>query len=157
MKMLVDPTWYFLLFWLPLYFRDVHKLEMNQIGWALPFIYFMPGAGSVIAGWANGRLLRRGWSLRRVRISGLLFCACIMPVAAYGAMQGDAFAAVMIFSLAAAAHQAFSSISFMLPADVFPSTAVGTGRSVRTWGLASICFTSARAANSSISARLPVT
>ena len=125
-KILVDPTWYFLLFWLPLYFRDVHKLDMSQIGWALPFIYFMSGLGSLIGGWANGRLLKHGWPLQRTRLSGLFLCACIVPVAAYAAMHAGALNAVLIFSLAAAAHQAFSSIAFMLPADVFPSSAVGT-------------------------------
>jgi ACS family hexuronate transporter-like MFS transporter len=125
-KILVDPTWYFLLFWLPLYFRDVHHLEMGQIGWALPFIYFMSGVGSLIGGWANGRLLRNGRPLGQTRLSGLLICACIVPVAAYSAMQAQALHSVLIFALAAAAHQAFSSISFMLPADVFPSGAVGT-------------------------------
>lgn len=125
-KILVDPTWYFLLFWLPLYFRDVHQLDMAQIGWALPFIYFMSGLGSLLGGWANGRLLKHGWTLQRTRLSGLFLCACIVPIAAYAAMQASALNAVLIFSLAAAAHQAFSSIAFMLPADVFPSSAVGT-------------------------------
>ena len=36
---------------LPLYFRDARKLEMSEIGWALPWIYFMSGVGSVTAGW----------------------------------------------------------------------------------------------------------
>ena len=42
--------WYFLLFWLPLYFRDVRGLEMSQIGWALPCIYFSSGLGGVPGG-----------------------------------------------------------------------------------------------------------
>jgi ACS family hexuronate transporter-like MFS transporter len=41
-------------------------------------------------------------------------------------MHANALNAVLIFSLAAAAHQSFSSIAFMLPADVFPSSAVAT-------------------------------
>lgn len=125
-KTLADPTWYFLLFWLPLYFRDVHRMQMNQIGWALPFIYFMSGLGSLISGWGCGHLLRKGWSLRRTRLTGMMVCACLMPIAAYGAMQGSVLSSVLIFSLAGAAHQAFSSIAFMLPADVFPCATVAT-------------------------------
>jgi ACS family hexuronate transporter-like MFS transporter len=125
-KVLVDPTWYFLLFWLPFYFRDVHRLEMSQIGWALPVIYFMSGAGSLIGGWTCGRLLHRGWPLRRTRLLCMVVCAAIMPVAIFAAMRLSVGLSVAVFSLAAAAHQAFSSISFMLPADVFPSSAVAT-------------------------------
>lgn len=125
-KALVDPTWYFLLFWLPLYFRDEHHLEMAQIGWALPTIYFMSGVGSLAGGFASEHLLRRGWSVRRTRLSAMLACACVMPVAVFLATRVNAAACVGVFSVAAAAHQAFSSISFMLPADVFPSSSVAT-------------------------------
>ena len=142
-KILVDPTWYFLLFWLPLYFRDVHKLEIAQIGWALPFIYFMSGVGSLIGGYSCGRLLKSGWSLRRTRLTGMLTCACVMPVATYGALHAEGIVStVLIFSLAAAAHQAFSSISFMLPADVFPSHVVATvlGLGGFSGGMSSVLF-----------------
>ena len=125
-KMLVDPAWFFLLFWLPLYFRDVRKMEMEQIGWALPFIYFMGGAGSVAAGWFSGFLLRLGLLTRWARLGTQLVCAAIVPAAVFGAIGGSIPHAVVMFSIAAAAHQAFSSIAYTMPADVFPAAAVGT-------------------------------
>jgi ACS family hexuronate transporter-like MFS transporter len=125
-KVLVDPAWYFLLFWLPLYFRDVRGLEMSQIGWALPCIYFASGAGSVTAGWLSGFLLRRGKSRRAARLIPLSVCALVLPFVLFGALRGTLTQSVVLFSAAAAAHQAFSSISFTLPGDVVPSTTLGT-------------------------------
>ncbi len=125
-KVLVDPAWFFLLFWLPLYFRDVRKMEMSKIGWALPLIYFAGGTGSVAAGWFSGFLLRAGWSKRRSRLVTLLICAVIVPAAIFGAIGGSSIHAVVMFSIAAAAHQAFSSIAYTIPGDVFPSSAIGT-------------------------------
>jgi ACS family hexuronate transporter-like MFS transporter len=125
-KVLVDPAWFFLLFWLPLYFRDVRKMEMTKIGWALPLIYFTGGMGSVTAGWFSGFLLRLGWNKRRARLGTLLICAIIVPIAIYGAIGGSMIHAVVMFSIAAAAHQAFSSIAYTIPGDVFPSSAIGT-------------------------------
>jgi len=125
-KVLVDPLWYFLLFWLPLYFREVRGLEMRQIGWALPCIYFASGVGSVSAGWLSGLLLRRGHSRQVARMATLFLCAAIPPLALSGAMAGTLIQTVALFSAAAAAHQAFSSISFTIPGDVFPSQTLGT-------------------------------
>jgi ACS family hexuronate transporter-like MFS transporter len=118
--------WFFLLFWLPLYLRDRRGLEMTEIGWALPCIYFASGAGSVAAGWLSGFLLRRGRSLRGARMTTLLLCAIILPAALFAALHGTLTQTIAMFSLAAAAHQAFSSISFTLPGDVFPSGTLGT-------------------------------
>jgi MFS transporter, ACS family, hexuronate transporter len=125
-KMLVDPSFFFMLYWLPLYFRDARKLEMSQIGWALPWIYFTSGLGSVTAGWSSGFLLRRGWSKRRARITIMLACAIVLPCAILAALAGSVTSTVFFFSLAAGAHQAFSSIAYTTPGDVFPSAAVGT-------------------------------
>jgi MFS transporter, ACS family, hexuronate transporter len=125
-KALVDPMWYFLLFWLPLYFRDVLGLDMAQIGWALPCVYFASGAGSVAAGWISGFLLARGWSLRAARMTTLTACAVLLPIALFSAMGGTLTRTIAMFSLAAAAHQAFSSISFTIPGDVLPIGTLGS-------------------------------
>ena len=125
-KALVDPVWFFFLFWLPLYFRDVRHLDMKEIGWALPFIYFMSGVGAIAGGWLSGYLLRRGWTRARARFATLLIAGIVMPFAAGGALADSITQAVVLFSVAAAAHQAFSSVLFAMPGDVFPSSAVAT-------------------------------
>lgn len=125
-KILVDPVWYFLLFWLPLYFKDSLHLQMAQIGWVLPFIYFFSGVGSVLAGWLSGHFLKRGWPTRKARLAVLFTCAVLVPTALATAIGGDLYRAALLFALAAAAHQAYSSIAFTIPADVFPSSDVAT-------------------------------
>ena len=141
-KGLVDPSWFFLLFWLPLYFRDVMHLKMTEIGWALPFIYFMSGTGSVTIGWLSGFFLRRGWSRQRSRLTSILICAITVPIAIWNALGGSVVHTVIWFSIAAFAHQAFSSIVFTMPGDVFPSSAVGTiqGLGGFTGAMASVVF-----------------
>ena len=144
-KILVDPTWYFLLFWLPLYFRDVLGLEMSQIAWALPCIYFASGAGSVAAGWISGFLLGRGCSLRTARMAMLAACAMIIPLALFSALGGTLTTTIAMFSAAAAAHQAFSSLSFTIPGDVLPIGTLGA-----TLGIGSFAGTISSVAFSAI-------
>jgi ACS family hexuronate transporter-like MFS transporter len=141
-KTLVDPSFFFMLYWLPLYFRDARKLEMTQIGWALPWIYFTSGLGSVTAGWSSGFLLRRGWSKRRARIMIMLACAIVIPCAILAALAGSVISTILLFSLAAGAHQAFSSIAYTTPGDVFPSSAVGTVQGLGGFagGISSVIF-----------------
>lgn len=141
-KFLVDPSFFFMLFWLPLYFRDVRKLEMSQIGWALPWIYFVSGLGSMIAGWSSGWLMRRGRTKRQARIHTMLICAILVPAAILAALSGSVVTTVIFLGFAAAAHQAFSSIAYTTPGDVFPAGTVGTvqGLGGFSGGISSVIF-----------------
>ncbi len=86
----------------------------------------MGGAGSVTAGWLSGLLLRLGSTTRTARLGTQLLCAIAVPAAIFGATGGSITRSVVMFSIAAAAHQAFSSIAYTLPGDVFPASAIGT-------------------------------
>jgi ACS family hexuronate transporter-like MFS transporter len=125
-KFLTDPVWWFYLFWLPLYFHDVRKFNMKDLAWALPFIYFMSGIGAAAGGWFSGFLMRSGWTTSRARKTTMLICALAMPVAAMGVFVKDTVGAVLLFSLATAAHQAWMTNLFTSTSDVFPQEAVGT-------------------------------
>ena len=124
-KFFSDPVWWFYLFWLPLYLHDVRKLDMKTVGWALPFIYVMASVGSMIGGWASGLLIRRGWQPLRARKATMLACACCAPIAALGVLAPSPITAILLFSLATAAHQGWSANLFTTPSDTVPQSAVG--------------------------------
>jgi ACS family hexuronate transporter-like MFS transporter len=124
-KFFSDPVWWFYLFWLPLYLHDVRKLDMQAVGWALPFIYVMASVGSVAGGWLSGLLIRRGWQPIRARKTVMLICACCVPVAALGVVAPSAIHAILLFSLATAAHQGWSANLFTTVSDSVPPNAVG--------------------------------
>jgi ACS family hexuronate transporter-like MFS transporter len=124
-KFFSDPVWWFYLFWLPLYLHDVRKLDMQAVGWALPFIYVMASVGSVTGGWLSGLLIRKGWQPIRARKTVMLICACCVPVAAFGVVVPSAIHAILLFSLATAAHQGWSANLFTTVSDSVPPNAVG--------------------------------
>lgn len=124
-KFFSDPVWWFYLFWLPLYLHDVRKLDMQAVGWALPFIYIMASVGSVAGGWLSGLLIRKGWEPIRARKTVMLICACCVPVAAFGVVVPSAIHAILLFSLATAAHQGWSANLFTTVSDSVPPNAVG--------------------------------
>ena len=141
-KFFSDPVWWFYLFWLPLYLHDVRKLDMNSVGWALPFIYISASAGSVAGGWLSGLLIRRGWQPLRARKATMLICACCVPFAVLGVVAPSAITAILLFSLATAAHQGWSANLFTTVSDTVPQNAVGavTGIGGFAGGLGGIIF-----------------
>lgn len=124
-KFLTDPAWWFLLFWLPLYFKDVRHLELRTVGWALSVVYLTAGIGAVLGGWASGRLMKAGWPRGRARKTTMLVAICLMPAAGLGVLVADPIASVGLLSLATLGHQAWATNLFTTATDVFPPEAVG--------------------------------
>lgn len=125
-KGFTDPVWWFYLFWLPLYFYDVRKLNMSEVGWVIPVIYVASAIGSVAGGWLSGGLMRLGWPNGRARKTAMAICASCMPIAALGVLMPSTVGAVLLFSLATAAHQGWSANLYTTATDVFPKNAIAS-------------------------------
>ena len=125
-KFLTDPVWWFYLFWLPTYLTDVRHFSPQQRGTALMIVYSISAVGALMGGIVSSFLMKRGWTVGKARRMTLLFCAVVMPACTLGVMVQDARLAVLLFGLATAAHQAWMTNLFIMPADVFPSQAVGS-------------------------------
>ena len=125
-KFFSDPAWWFYLFWLPIYFYKVRGWSETEMAWALPFIYIMADLGSVAGGWLSGYFIRRGWTVARARKTTMLICALCPPIAACGVLVPNPVMAVVLFSLATAAHQGWSANLFTTASDVFPKRAVAS-------------------------------
>lgn len=141
-KFFSDPVWWFYLYWLPPYFFDVRKMDLKQIGWALPVIYLMADVGSVAGGWVSGWLIRRGWHHGTARKAAMLGFALCMPIAALSVLAPDPIAAIALISLATAAHQGWSANLYTTTSDVFPRTAVAsvTGIGGAAGGVGGVIF-----------------
>ena len=126
LKFLTDGVWWFYLFWLPPYLFDVRKLNLNEIGWALPVIYLMAGAGSVAGGWLAGFWMRRGRPVADARCRVMAIVAVLMPIAALAVFTSNTVLAIALISLATAVHQGWTSNLFTIPSDIFPKETVAS-------------------------------
>ncbi len=143
-KFFSDPVWWFYLTWLTLYFKEARGLSLEQIGWALPVIYLMADFGSVMGGWVSGFLMRHGWSNSKARKGSMALFALCMPVAATAVAVPETWQAVILISLATAAHQGWSANLYTTVSDVFPKSAVAsvTGIGGFMGGMGGVIFTS---------------
>jgi MFS transporter, ACS family, hexuronate transporter len=125
-RFLIDPIWWFYLFWLPDFLNKTYHLDLSSFGPPLIAIYLISDVGSVLGGFSSSALLKRGASPNVARKLTLLVCALlVLPVLMVdGARQ--LWMAVLLIGLAAAAHQAFSANVYTFPSDVLPRSAVAS-------------------------------
>ncbi len=125
-KFLIDPVWWFYLYWLPKFLEHRYHVNLVHIGLPLITVYLVSDLGSVAGGWLPAFLVRRGISTTRARLTPMLISAvCVLPVMFAGYAKYE-WAAVGVVSLAAAAHQAFMANLFTTASDMFPASAVAS-------------------------------
>ncbi|HTY95358.1 MAG TPA: MFS transporter [Steroidobacteraceae bacterium] len=125
-RFLIDPVWWFYLFWLPDFLYRTYHLNLSGFGPPLIAIYLISDLGSVLGGWSSSAMLRRGVGVNVARKLTLLVCAAlVLPVWLVDGAR-ELWMAVLLIGLAAAAHQAFSANLYTFPSDVLPRSAVAS-------------------------------
>ncbi len=124
-KFLTDPVWFFLLFWLPDYFKKTRGLDIKASWPHLMTIYVVITVLSLVGGYVPGYLTRRGWSVTRARKAAMFsFALLVLPILFVGA-AGD-WTAVLLIGLIGAAHQAWSANLYTTVSDMFPRNSIAS-------------------------------
>jgi ACS family hexuronate transporter-like MFS transporter len=125
-KFMIDPIWWFYLFWIPDYLQRQHGLHLTQIGLPILVIYVISDFGSIVGGWLSSSMIRRNVSVNAARKWAMFLCAlCVVPVAIVFRLSG-LWPATLLIGLAAAGHQGFSANLYTLTSDLFPTRAVAS-------------------------------
>lgn len=125
-KLLTDPIWWFMLFWLPSYFSSRYHLDLKNLGLPLVVVYVATSIGSISGGWLSSRLIARGWDVTRARQITMLGLAFLVVPISFSPWIDNMWAMVGLLSLAAAAHQGWSANLFTTASDMFPKRLVGS-------------------------------
>lgn len=129
-KAMTDPVWLFYLFWLPKFLDARWGVKLSGLALPLIVIYVAADFGSVAGGWLSSALIKRGWSVNRGRKTAMLLCALLIVPTMFAPAAGSLWMAVGIVSLAAAAHQGWSTNLLTSPSDMFPRKAVASASSI---------------------------
>ncbi len=130
-KALTDPIWWFYLFYLPKFLNENYGLDLNGARVPIIVVYAFSSVGSIAGGWLSGFWMNRGNSVNSGRKVAMLLCAmCVLPIMLVPRLgqvfPANAWPAVAVFALAAAAHQGWSCNLFSTATDMFPSTSVSS-------------------------------
>jgi MFS transporter, ACS family, hexuronate transporter len=125
-KFLIDPIWWFYLFWLPSYLTSKFHLTLSHLGLPLVIVYTAATVGSIFGGWLPAPFRKAGMSAARARMSAMLACACAVVPIFLVAYLNNEWACVALLSLATASHQGFSANLFTTVSDMFPRREVAS-------------------------------
>ncbi len=125
-KGLIDPIYWFFLFWLPSYFSTTFSLDLKKPSWELMIIYTATTLGSIGGGYVSSALIKRGWPVLKARKTVLLVFAVVELSVITLQFATNVWVAVGLLSLAVAVHQAWATNVFTLASDLFPKEAVSS-------------------------------
>ncbi|WP_437911609.1 MFS transporter [Sorangium sp. So ce302] len=140
-KFFTDAPWWFYLTWLPKFLVSEFNLKPTFMAYAIPVVFLVADGGAIGGGWLSSRLIASGRSVGAARKLAMLACALsAVPVMSVGLLVDvpsvagipTIYVAVAILSLAAAAHQGWSSNLYTLVSDALPRPAMATVVGVMT-------------------------
>ncbi|WP_235654540.1 MFS transporter [Sphingobium yanoikuyae] len=125
-RMLADPVWGMLSFWMPLYLARVRGFDLTQIAlfaW-LPFL--AADIGCLFGPTIVTFLQRRNIDLIDARRWTFTFGALMMTGMAFVGMATNPYAAIALLCLGGFAHQTLSVTVITMASDLFPRNSVAT-------------------------------
>jgi ACS family hexuronate transporter-like MFS transporter len=125
-KLLTDPVWWFYLFWLPKFLDSRFGVKLDGLAAPLIVIYMIADVGSVGGGWLSGGFMKMGMPVNRARKITMLLAALLIVPTMFAPKVSGMWAAVLLVSLAAAAHQWWSANLYTIASDMFPRRAVAS-------------------------------
>ncbi len=125
-RFLIDPVWWFYLFWIPAFLQTKHGLSLTGIGLPIMTLYLISDVGSVAGGWISGLLIQRGRTINAARKIAMLICAIGVVPVVFAYRVESTWSAVVLIGIAAACHQGFSFNLYTIASDMFPTQAVGS-------------------------------
>ncbi|GAB4006027.1 MFS transporter [Spirosoma migulaei] len=129
-KGLIDPIYWFFLFWLPSYFSSSFQLDLKKPSLELMLIYTATTVGSIGGGALSSWLIKRGWPTLKARKLVLLVFAFLELSIILTQFATSVWVAVGLISLAVAVHQAWATNVFTLASDLFPKQAVSSAAGI---------------------------
>ncbi len=125
-RFLLDPVFYFYMFWIPQYLHQERGASLDEIG-RLAWIPFLTlGFSSLLGGSLSDRLVHRGWPIGRARKTVMAAAAFLTPASILALYAPDAFWAVALLGVLMFAHGFWMTNYMTLIGDLFPAASVAT-------------------------------
>ena len=139
-KLMTDGVWWFYLFWLPDYLNKQFHMTKEQVMLPTFTVYGVAIVGSIYGGSIPKKLIERGMSVYKARMTTMFIIACfpllVLLTQYFGNVQrfGGAAAtlAVAMICVGATAHQAWSANLFTTVSDMFPKQNIASVTGIGT-------------------------
>lgn len=126
MRFLVDPVFYFYMFWIPKYLHAERGLALDRIGDLAWIPYLALGISNVAGGWASDLLIRAGLPVFHARRWVMALAALLTMASGLAGLAGTAEMAVAMMAVLMFAHGFWITNYITIISERFPKGAVGT-------------------------------
>jgi len=134
-KVLMDPIWYFITFWIGRYLVDVHGWKLDKIGWFVIIPFVIADFGNILGGLFTQYIIKRGTPLPLARKISVGIFGTLMGFSLIGGpfIISSPATALIVLSFASFGYAAYTANSMAFPGDVVPQSATAS-----VWGIASV-------------------
>ncbi len=125
-RFLLDPVFYFIMFWVPKYLSEVRGVSFERIGELFWIPFLALGISNMIGGWASDRLVNAGVSVNKARKTIMALAAGATVFTAMTAFASTVGMAVFFISLFMFAHGFWITNYITITSEVFGKRATST-------------------------------
>jgi MFS transporter, ACS family, hexuronate transporter len=125
-RFLVDPVFYFYMFWIPKYLSQERGLPLGDIGRLAWIPFFALGISNIIGGWLSDRLMAAGYSADSARKLVMAGAAALTAASGITPFLGNSAAAIGVMALLMFAHGFWITNYVTIISEAFPKNAVAT-------------------------------
>ncbi len=125
-RFLLDPVFYFIMFWIPKYLSEERGVSFERIGdlfW-IPFLAL--GISNMIGGWASDKLVNSGISINKARKTIMGIAAAVTMLTAMTTVASTEGMAIFFISLFMFAHGFWITNYITITSEVFGKHATST-------------------------------
>ena len=125
-RFLLDPVFYFLMFWIPKYLSEVRNVSFERIGnlfW-IPFLAL--GVANIVGGWLSDRLIKNNFSINKARKTIMGVAAGLTLVAPLIESVASVEVAIALMSVFMFAHGFWITNYITAISDIFGESATSS-------------------------------
>jgi ACS family hexuronate transporter-like MFS transporter len=125
-RFLLDPVFYFLMFWVPKYLNEERGLSFERVGELFWIPFLALGISNILGGWLSDRLIARNMSVNSARKWVMGVAAVITMVAPFISWVSSVELAIGLMSVLMLAHGFWITNYITAISDVFGQYATST-------------------------------
>jgi ACS family hexuronate transporter-like MFS transporter len=125
-RFLLDPVFYFIMFWIPKYLNEQRNVSFDEIGKLLWIPFLALGISNILGGWISDRLTKNGISINRARKIVMGIAAALTLSAIMVQSVSSVTLAITLMSLLMFAHGFWITNYITAISDVFGSNGTST-------------------------------
>ncbi|MFO7824485.1 MAG: MFS transporter [Cyclobacterium sp.] len=125
-RFLLDPVFYFLMFWVPKYLNQERDLSFERIGELFWIPFLALGLSNILGGWCSDKLVSRNLTINAARKWVMGFAAALTLVAPFISTVSSVAVAILLMSLMMLAHGFWITNYITAIGDVFGNYATSS-------------------------------